>query len=91
MATLLWQRDIASDAEGVKNTFSGWDSCMTQAYWYVRQANYKNAISMADVSQQVASNSRYNHRLPHPLLPPLVPLPLPMLRRRMLLRLSRML
>ncbi|KAK6432448.1 hypothetical protein LTR95_011380 [Oleoguttula sp. CCFEE 5521] len=35
MATLLWQlqpRDIASDAAGVKNTFSSWDSCMSKAY-----------------------------------------------------------
>ncbi|TKA67829.1 hypothetical protein B0A55_09191 [Friedmanniomyces simplex] len=32
MATLLWQRDLASDAAGVKTTFSSWDSCMTKAY-----------------------------------------------------------
>ncbi|KAK3619459.1 hypothetical protein LTR56_024026 [Elasticomyces elasticus] len=32
MATLNWQRDIASDAAGVKNTFSSWDQCMTKTY-----------------------------------------------------------
>ncbi|KAK4550777.1 hypothetical protein LTR36_000356 [Oleoguttula mirabilis] len=32
MATLLWQRDLSTDASGVKTTFSSWDSCMTEAY-----------------------------------------------------------
>jgi hypothetical protein len=32
MATLLWQRDVASDVAGVKNTYSSWDACMTKAY-----------------------------------------------------------
>ncbi|KAL1304705.1 hypothetical protein AAFC00_003654 [Neodothiora populina] len=32
MPTLLWQRDITSDVDSVKTTFSGWDQCMTKAY-----------------------------------------------------------
>ncbi|KAK5126496.1 hypothetical protein LTR08_004761 [Meristemomyces frigidus] len=32
MATLLWQRDVTSDFDGVKNTYSSWDSCMTKTY-----------------------------------------------------------
>ncbi|KAK0257762.1 hypothetical protein LTR91_006305 [Friedmanniomyces endolithicus] len=32
MATLLWQRSLASDAAGVKTTFSSWNSCMSKAY-----------------------------------------------------------
>lgn len=33
MATLMWQRDISSDVDNVKDTFSSWDSCMSEAYW----------------------------------------------------------
>ncbi|KAK8210310.1 hypothetical protein M8818_003478 [Zalaria obscura] len=30
--TLMWQRSLSSDVSSVKNTFSGWDSCMSKAY-----------------------------------------------------------
>lgn len=32
MATLLWQRDVASTVDGVKTAFSSWDNCMSKAY-----------------------------------------------------------
>ncbi|GAB1740858.1 hypothetical protein NU219Hw_g5937t1 [Hortaea werneckii] len=33
MATLAWQRrDVASDLNNVKNTYSSWDKCMTETY-----------------------------------------------------------
>ncbi|KAK5115093.1 hypothetical protein LTR62_001790 [Meristemomyces frigidus] len=32
MATLRWSRNLASDVNGIKNTYSSWDSCMTKAY-----------------------------------------------------------
>ncbi|KAI7042713.1 hypothetical protein KC352_g46476, partial [Hortaea werneckii] len=33
MTTLAWQRrDVASDLNNVKNTYSSWDKCMTETY-----------------------------------------------------------
>lgn len=32
MASLLWQRDLGGDVDGVKHTFSSWDACMSKSY-----------------------------------------------------------
>lgn len=35
MSSLLWQRiarDITSDVNGVKTTYSSWDTCMQKSY-----------------------------------------------------------
>lgn len=32
MATLLWHRDLSTDASNIRNTFTSWDSCMSKTY-----------------------------------------------------------
>ena len=87
MAILLWQRDITSDLDGVENTYSSWDTCMTKAYWSA-PPYHGLVVEIADtVSQQMAGNRWHYRRLTHCPVARLVSRPMSLLRRRMLLRL----
>lgn len=68
MATLLWQRGISSDLSGdassVKNTFSSWDKCMTEAYCKYATSGKSTVYALLTFCQ-MASNNRHHNRIPH--------------------------
>lgn len=86
MPALIWDRDVGQDISNARNTFSSWDSCMSQAYCKVRILSLtcsRNTHRL--ILPTVARNRRHSNRKHHSHKRNLVLCSLLVLRRRMLL------